>query len=205
MPCAAGFVVDSWSERLQHQAAHWISPQTVRGHSRRHPSSFLPACQSVLFAFLSIHPSSRSRLFSLLCLSWIMIRSLPWYVLIDWAFWLTNESAPQGHVAVSFGINVDSAEKTPDTTDLALNGFVWIWLQEGVCWGVIFNLLPVALLIAFCILSPSDMLQGNNGQYHINTEVIAQQTLRVIRKSFKTWISFMVKLTVFVHVTISVY
>lgn len=138
MPCAAGFVVDSWSERLQHQAAHWISPQTVRGHSRHHSSSFLPACQSVLFAFLSIHPSSRSRLFSLLCLGWIMIRSLPWYALIDWAFWLTNESAPQGHVAASFGINVDSAEKTPDTTDLALNGFVWIWLQEAVCWGVIF-------------------------------------------------------------------
>lgn len=60
----------------------------------------------------------------------------------------------------SFSSNVDSAEgssKTPDTTDLALTPFIWIWLQqEGVCQGLMCKKLPVAFLIGLYIVSGSD-------------------------------------------------
>lgn len=59
---------------------HGMPPETVCGR----PSSFLHACQSVLFDFLSIYPRCR-RCVSLLCLSWIMILIHP-----EWSDFLTN-------------------------------------------------------------------------------------------------------------------
>lgn len=59
---------------------HGMSLETVCGH----PSSFLHACQSVLFDFFSIYPRCCCCI-SLLCLSWIMI-----LIHHDWSHFLIN-------------------------------------------------------------------------------------------------------------------
>lgn len=83
---------------LQHRASPGMPPYTVCSYSRNHPSSFPQACPSALFAWFCPSIVSSARLFSLLYLSRIMIHSLLRYIVIDWAFQLTNELAPQGHV-----------------------------------------------------------------------------------------------------------
>lgn len=98
--CTAGFMIDRWSLMTATPSNSWDS--TLNCPWLQPQSSFFRSpCMPICLVCLSFHPSIVSFLclFSLLYLSWIMIRSLPWYTVIDWAFQLTNELAPQGHVA----------------------------------------------------------------------------------------------------------